>query len=52
MASAYEKDGAPYGNESFARRLGGILNANYTYDRRYFIDLSGKIDGSSRFGAD
>ena len=52
MASAYEKDGAPYGNESFARRLGGILNVNYTYDRRYFIDLSGKIDGSSRFGAD
>lgn len=52
MASAYEKDGMPYGNESFARRLGGILNVNYTYDRRYFVDLSGKMDGSSRFGAD
>ncbi|MEG2340859.1 MAG: SusC/RagA family TonB-linked outer membrane protein [Odoribacter sp.] len=52
MASKYEKDGRPYGSEGLSRRLGGILNANYTYDRRYFFDVSGKIDGSSQFGAD
>ena len=25
---------------------------NYTYDRRYFVDFSGKFDGSSKFGSD
>lgn len=52
MATLYEKGGRPYGDEGISRRMGGILNANYTYDRRYFIDLSGKLDGSSKFGAD
>lgn len=52
MATLYEKDGRPYGDEGISRRMGGILNANYTFDRRYFIDVSGKLDGSSKFGAD
>ena len=51
-ATMYEKEGAPYGDEGISRRMGGIVNANYTYDRRYFVDLSGKLDGSSKFGAD
>ena len=51
-ATLYEKDGAPYGDESVTRRVGGILNINYTFDRRYFVDLSGKFDGSSQFGSD
>lgn len=52
MASKYEKDGRPYGTEALSRRMGGIVNANYTYDRRYFVDVSGKIEGSSKFGSD
>lgn len=52
MASLYEKDGRPSGNEGIARRMGGIVNVNYTYDRRYFIDFSGKLDGSSKFGSE
>lgn len=52
MASKYEKDGRPYGDEGISRRLGGIINGNYTYDRRYFVDISGKLEGSSKFGAD
>ena len=51
-ATLYEQDGAPYGDESVTRRVGGILNINYTFDRRYFVDLSGKFDGSSQFGSD
>ena len=51
MATLYDKDGHPYGDEGISRRIGGIVNANYTYDRRYFVDLSGKLDGSSKFGA-
>lgn len=52
MASLYEKDGRPSGSEGIARRMGGIVNVNYTYDRRYFIDFSGKLDGSSKFGSE
>ena len=49
MATAYEKNGKPYSSEGISRRLGGILNVNYTFDHRYYIDLSGKLEGSSRF---
>ena len=52
LAAFYEQNGAPYGEESISRRAGGILNVNYTYDRRYFIDVSGKLEGSSKFGSD
>lgn len=52
MANKYEKDGRPYGAESKSRRLGGIMNVNYTYDRRYFVDLSVKMESSSKFGKD
>lgn len=51
LASSYKKEGAPYGEEGIARRAGGILNINYTYSRRYFIDVSGKLEGSSKFGS-
>ena len=29
-----------------------MANFNYIYDDRYFLDLSGRYDGSSQFGAD
>lgn len=50
MAGAYAL-GKPYSSEQHSRRLGSILNVNYTYDRRYFADFSGKIEGSSKFGS-
>jgi TonB-linked SusC/RagA family outer membrane protein len=50
MATLYEKGGRPYGTEEISRRLGGTANVNYTYDRRYFLDLSGNVEGSSKFG--
>ncbi len=51
MGSAYEKNGKPMSTEGISRRLGGIANFNYTYDKRYFADFSGKLEGSSKFGA-
>lgn len=51
MANQYMKDGRPDGSESISRGVGALFNLNYTYDRRYFIDLNGKYDGSSQFGA-
>lgn len=50
MAGAYAL-GKPYSSEQQSRRVGAILNVNYTYDRRYFADFSGKIEGSSKFGS-
>lgn len=44
LAAMYQKEGKPYGDEGISRRVGGILNVNYTYDRRYFVDFSGKIE--------
>lgn len=52
LAALYEKGGKPYGSEGISRRMGGIVNLNYTYDRRYFVDVSGKMEGSSKFGND
>ena len=50
MAGAYAL-GKPFSTEAHSRRLGLIFNVNYTYDRRYFADFSGKIEGSSKFGS-
>ena len=50
MAGAYAL-GKPYSSEQHSRRFGTTLNVNYTYDRRYFADFSGKIEGSSKFGS-
>lgn len=50
MAGAYGL-GKPGSSEQHSRRLGSILNFNYTFDRRYFADFSGKLEGSSKFGS-
>jgi TonB-linked SusC/RagA family outer membrane protein len=50
MASKYLKDGRPTGIESVLRNSGFILNGSYVYNRRYFVDVSGKYEGSSQFG--
>ncbi|OFY42435.1 MAG: hypothetical protein A2X18_11015 [Bacteroidetes bacterium GWF2_40_14] len=50
MAGAYAL-GKPYSSEQHSRRFGTTLNVNYTFDRRYFADFSGKIEGSSKFGS-
>lgn len=40
----------PTSYESTVRSLGVSATANYSYDQRYFLDLSGRIDGGSSFG--
>ena len=51
MALQYEKGRKPVGKESITRTAGVLMNTSYTYDRRYFVDFSGKYEGSSLFGA-
>ncbi|MDR2815319.1 MAG: SusC/RagA family TonB-linked outer membrane protein [Proteiniphilum sp.] len=50
MTSKYLKDGRPSGSESIRRSSNFILNGNYTYNRRYFVDINGAYEGSSQFG--
>lgn len=42
----------PTGSESTVRQVGFLGNANYTYDSRYFADVSYRLDGSSAVGSD
>ncbi|MCF0172262.1 MAG: SusC/RagA family TonB-linked outer membrane protein [Bacteroidales bacterium] len=50
-ALQYAQNSTPYGSESRTRRVGFTGNVNYTYDNRYYVDLSLRTDGSSQFGS-
>nr|WP_121272084.1 SusC/RagA family TonB-linked outer membrane protein [Pedobacter schmidteae] len=50
MALQYAPNSKPSGTESLSRAIGITSNVNYTYDNRYFADLSLRMDGSSQFG--
>lgn len=52
MALQYAKDGKPTGNESLVRSIGITGNVNYSYNNKYFVDASFRMDGSSQFGSD
>lgn len=49
-SAQYQISGRPMGSESTVRSAGAFANANYSYDDRYLIDLTGRIDGSSLYG--
>jgi len=51
-ALQYYKDGKPTGTKTLTRRMSMTSNVNYTYDNRYYVDLSYRVDGSSAFGSD
>jgi len=52
FAIQYKKETQPSSTESKSRAIGFFANGNYSYDDRYFADVSVRIDGSSKFGAD
>lgn len=52
FAIQYKKETKPSSLESKSRAIGFFANGNYSYDDRYFADVSVRIDGSSKFGAD
>lgn len=51
-ALQYAQNGAPSGSRDDNRMIGITGNANYTYDNRYYMDLSYRTDGNSKFGKD
>lgn len=46
------KDLSPSGEEGMSRLAGMFLNLNYTFNNKYLLDLSGRMDGSSQFGSE
>ena len=48
----YKQNSSPNGSKSKTRRIGLTANVNYTYDSRYYVDLSYRVDGSSSFGSE
>lgn len=40
----------PGGSDDISRMIGVLGAANYTWKNRYFTDISGRLDGSSKFG--
>ena len=51
MALQYAEGQRPTGAESLVNAIGMTANVNYSYDDRYFTDMSLRMDGSSQFGA-
>lgn len=50
-AKQYARDEMPSGTNSRNRQFGVTSNINYTYNNRYYIDLSYRIDGNSTYGS-
>lgn len=50
--AASSSTGVPGGFNDEFRQLSYFGRANYNYDERYLVTLTGRIDGSSRFGAE
>lgn len=51
FGNSYPTGGKPGGDESTTRSLGVVLSLNYSYDNRYLLDASYRLNGSSQFGA-
>ena len=51
-ALSYKTGTVPSGTDNRAASVGFTGNINYTYDSRYYIDASIRVDGSSQFGRD
>lgn len=49
-AVQYENYGRISGNESTVRTAGAFSNLNLSFDNRYLVDLTGRMDGSSLYG--
>ena len=49
-AQQFKENSKPTGYFDKSRMIGFFANANIGYDSRYYVDLSFRTDGSSRFG--
>ena len=52
FATRFALNSTPTASEGTDRMVGILGNLNYAFDNRYFIDLSLRSDGSSKYGSD
>ena len=52
FASSYYDNDSPQGLDEVDRLVGSIVAVNYSFDNRFLLDLSARLDGSSKFGTD
>lgn len=50
-AQRYATNATPWGYNDIYRRVGFTANVNYTYNNRYYLDASARVDGNSNFGS-
>ncbi len=50
FAQQFKENSKPSGNFDKSRMMGFFANANIGYENKYYLDLSFRTDGSSRFG--
>ncbi len=51
-AQQYAENSKPTASSDISRLVGFLVNANYGYDEKYYVDFSFRTDGSSKFGSD
>lgn len=51
-ATRFKENAVPGGTYDKSRLVGFFVNLNYGWDSRYFLDVSYRTDGSSKFGRD
>ena len=51
-AQQFEENGRPTATSDVSRLAGFLMNANYGYNEKYYVDFSMRTDGSSKFGSD
>ncbi|WP_442588425.1 SusC/RagA family TonB-linked outer membrane protein [Pedobacter sp. AW31-3R] len=52
LGSGFLPNSRPSGTESIIRSLGTVGIGSYSYDNRYFIDATVRVDGASNIGSD
>ncbi len=51
-AQQYAENSKPTADADVSRLVGFLVNANYGYNEKYYVDFSFRTDGSSKFGSD
>ncbi|ATL45888.1 SusC/RagA family TonB-linked outer membrane protein [Chitinophaga caeni] len=52
FARIYKKDASPGGEQRQERLFGTFVTVNYSYQNRFLMDATFRLDGSSKFGVD
>lgn len=51
-ANSFNRNSTPSSSRSKSRLVGFLGNINYSFDNRYFVDFSARLDGSSAYGSE